>query len=165
MVIETKKKPLRISQMRYISAIIFFPLIIVLLSTDLIKNTFLGFNKYHIAIIVASVYILQNVYQYLKDYKYIYFSDEEGKLVLRYVSLRPFNNKKYSIEINKNDLHSYKIKHFPLNFKQQLILFVHTPQGIAKYPPISITALSEDEFNRMKKILNDILASVNPKKK
>ncbi len=151
--------------MRYISAIIFFPLIIVLTTTDLVKTTFLGLNKYYWAVVVAAIYILQNIYEYLKDYKYIYFSDEEGKLVLKYVSLRPFSNKKYSIEINKNDLYSYKIKHFPFNFKQELILFVHTPQGIAKYPPISISALYEKEFNQMKKILNDALAAGKSRKK
>ena len=157
MVIENKNKSVRISQVRYLFAIIFFPLVVVLTTTELVKDTFMGLNKYQWAMFVAAIYILQNIYEYLKDYKYIYFSDDEGKLLLRHVSLRPFDSKKYAVEIKKNDLHSYKIKRAPLNFKQDLILFVYTPQGIAKYPPISLSGLNEEEFNNMKKILNDTL--------
>ena len=157
MKIENKTKSLRISQMRYISAIIFFPLVIVLTTTKLVEDTFLGLNKYHWAIIVAAIYIGKNIYDYLKDYKYIFFSDEEGKLLFRYVSLRPFNNKKYSFEIKKNELYTYKIKRSPLNFKQDLVLYVNTPQGVAKYPPISISALNDLEFNKLKKALNETL--------
>jgi hypothetical protein len=158
MKVENKTKSLRISQFRYIIAIIFLPLIIVLTTTDLVEKTFLGLNKYHWAMVLAAIYILQNVYEYIKDFKYILLSDEEeGKLILRYVSLRPFNNKKYSVEINKNDLHSYKIKRHHFNIKQELIIYVNTPQGVAKYPPISISGLNEEEFNKMKKMLNQLL--------
>ncbi|MFO8234255.1 MAG: hypothetical protein R6U04_02450 [Bacteroidales bacterium] len=158
MIIENKTKSLRISQQRFLAAIIFFPLIVVLLATDLIEDKFLELNKYYWAIIATVIYLGQNVYEHLKDFNYIYFSDEEdNKLLLRYVSLKPFDSKKYSIEIKKEDLHSYKINRKSLNFKQELVLFVRTPQGIAKYPPISISALSEGELNQMKKVLNQIL--------
>ena len=159
MVIENKNKSVRISQVRYLFAIIFFPLIVILSTTDLIRESFIGLTKYHWAIVLAVAYLLQNIYEYLRDFNYIYFSDEDekGKLLLRYVSLRPFNNKKQSIEIKNDDLHSYKINRKGLNLKQELVLYVYTPQGIAKYPPISISALSEEEFNKMKKILNQTL--------
>jgi hypothetical protein len=156
MVIENKNFSLRISQLRYITAIIFLPLIVVFLATELVEKTFLGMNKYQWAIVAAALYMAHNTWEYIKEYNYIYFSDEEnGKLLLRYVSLRPFNNNKYSIEIQKNNLHSYKIVRH--TFKQKLVLYVKTPQGVAKYPPISISALNTDEFNKMKKILNQTI--------
>lgn len=152
---------MRVSQMRYIAAIIFFPLLVGLLVTDFIDKQVFGLSKYYLAVIATLIYLGHNYYEYLKDYKYIYFSDEENrKILLRYVSLMPFNNKRYSVEINKADLHSYKINRSSLNLRQELVLYVKTPQGIAKYPPISITALSEDQINQLKKALNKVLGII-----
>ncbi|MFP3860378.1 MAG: hypothetical protein ACLFUW_06110 [Bacteroidales bacterium] len=158
MKIENRSKSLRISQMRYITAIIFFPLLVGLLVTDFVDEQFFGLSKYYLAIFATLIYLAHNVYEYIKDFNYIYFSDEENhKILLRYVSLMPLKNKKYSVEIKKSDLHSYKISRSSMNLRQELILYVRTPQGIAKYPPVSITALSEDELNQMKKALNKVL--------
>lgn len=158
MKIENRNKSLRVSQMRYIAAIIFFPLLVGIFVTDFVDKQLLGLSKYYLAIIVTLIYLGHNFYGYLKDYNYIYFSDEDNrKILLRYVSLMPFSNKRYSVEINKADLHSYKIKRSSLNLRQELVLYVKTPQGIAKYPPISITALSEVQLNQLKKALNKVL--------
>ena len=153
MKIENTKKTLIINQLRYITVIAFIVIVVLLLTTDLIRNEFLGLNKYYWAVIVSLIYLGQNIIEYLKDYNYIYFTDENNIILFRYISLRPFKNKRYSIEISKENFHGYKIeRRSPL--KQEIIFFVKTPQGIAKYPPISISALSEDEFNKLKKSLN-----------
>jgi len=151
--IENSKKTLVISQMRYVMVIAFIVMVVVLLTTDLIDNKFLGLDKYYWAVIISILYVGQNIYEYLKDYNYIYFADENNKLLFRYIPLRPFKNKRYSIEISKDKFQGYKIER-PSPFKQEIVLFVKTPQGIAKYPPISLSALNEEEFNNLKKALN-----------
>lgn len=152
MEIENTKKSVRINQIQYISIISFIVLVIVLVTTDLVRDEFLGLNKYHWAFVVALAYILENVYEYLKDFNYIYFSDGGEKLLFRYASLRPFHNKRYSIEIDKNKYQGYKILRKPL--KQKIVFYVKTPQGTAKYPPVSITGLKEEELNQLKHALN-----------
>ena len=145
---------MRINQRRYISVVAFITILVALLATELVSNTFLGLNKYYWAVIVAAAYLVQNYYEYLKDYNYIYYNDEdENKILFRYISLRPLKNKRYSIEINKNQFQGYKVER-PSALKQVIILYIKTPQGVAKYPPISISALSEDEFNNLKHSLN-----------
>lgn len=153
MEIENTKKTLIINQLRYITVIAFIVIVVVLLTTDLIRTEFLGLSKYYWAIIAVLIYLGQNIFEYLKDYNYIYFSDENNKILFRYIPLRPFRNKRYSIEINKQEFHGYKIER-PSIFKQQIVLYVKTQQGVAKYPPISISALKEEEFNKLKKALN-----------
>ena len=153
MKIENTKKTLIINQLRYITVIAFIIIVVLLLTTDLIRTEFLGLNKYYWAVIVSLIYLAQNIFEYLRDYNYIYFSDENNKILFRYIPLRPFRSKRYSIEINKKEFHGYKIER-PSIFKQQIVLYVKTQQGVAKYPPISISALKEEEFNKLKKALN-----------
>ena len=153
MKIENTRKTLIINQLRYISVIAFIVIVVVLLTTDLIRTEFLGLNKYYWAAIVALIYLGQNILEYLKGYNYIYFSDENNKILFRYIPLRPFKNKRYSVEIGKDEFHGYKVERTS-PFRQVIILYVKTQQGIAKYPPISISALNEEEFNRIKKALN-----------
>ncbi|MGM0530655.1 MAG: hypothetical protein ACQER7_04830 [Bacteroidota bacterium] len=156
MKIENSKKTMVINQLRYIMVIAFIVIVVVLLTTDLIRSEFLGLNKYYWAVIISLLYLGQNIYEYLKDYNYIYFTDENNKILFRYIPLRPFKSKRYSIEINKGKFHGYKIER-PSVFKQEIVLFVKTSQGIAKYPPISISALNEEEFNKLKKALNQYI--------
>lgn len=157
MEIENTKKTLFINQMQYITVIAFIVIVVVLLTTDLMRRDFLGLSKYSWAIIISLIYLGQNIFEYLKNYNYIYYNDENNKILFRYVPLRPFNNKRYSIEIEKEKFHGYKIKR-PTIFKQEIVLYVKTPQGIAKYPPISISALNEEECNRLKKALNQYIS-------
>ncbi|MFP4621053.1 MAG: hypothetical protein ACLFM7_07045 [Bacteroidales bacterium] len=156
MEIENTKKTLVINQLRYIMVIAFIVIVVVLLTTDLIRNEFLGLNKYSWAIILSVIYVGINIFEYLRDYNYIYFTDEGNKILFRYIPLRAFRSKRYSLEISKQELHGYKVER-PSPFKQELVLFVKTPQGIAKYPPISISALNEEEYNKLKKALNRYL--------
>lgn len=158
MEIENKNRTVRINQMRYIAVIIFLPLVVLLLTSEVVDNTFWGLNKYHWAIVLAIIYILINVYEHIRDYNYIYVDDSEEKILFRYISLQPFKNRKYSIEIDKRKFYKYKILRSFLNIRKHIILYVQTPQGIAKYPPISITALDEDDMNKLKKMLNKYAA-------
>lgn len=154
MQLENSNKSVKINKIRYLAIISFIVIVIVLATTDLIREEFLGLNKYHWAVIVTLLYILENIYEYLKDFNYIYYSDEGEKIIFRYVSLRPFQNKRYSIEMNKSNFIGYKVVRSPLNFKQKIIFYVKTPSGSAKYPPVSITGLSNDQFNSLKHALN-----------
>ncbi len=153
---ENTRKTLIINQFRYIALIAFIVIVVILLTTDLIKTEFLGLNKYYWAAIVTIIYLAQNILEYLKGYNYIYFSDENNKILFRYIPLRPFRNKRYSVEIRKDEFHGYKVERSS-PFRKEIILYVKTPQGIAKYPSISISALNENEFNKLKKSLNRLL--------
>ena len=75
------------------------------------------------------------------NYNYFLYNDEGDKLVFRFVSLRPFDNKRTAIEINKKDFAGFKIEKSLFNLKQDLVVRIRTKNGIANYPSISLTAL------------------------
>jgi len=154
MEIDNTKKSVRINQIKYISMILFVVLLIVLLTTRLVSDEFLGMNNYQWAVVVTLLFILVNIYEYLKDYNYIYFSDSGEKLLFRYVSLRPFHSKRYSIEIDKKNFRGYKLMKGSLGLSRKIMFYIKTPRGTAKYPPVSISALGADEFNQLKYALN-----------
>jgi hypothetical protein len=128
----------------------------LLFTTDIAEKIPGELNKYHWAIIISVLYVAQNLFEYLRDYNYIYFNDEGNRILFRYIPLSPFKNRRYSIEIGKHEFHGYKIQK-PSLFKKMIVFYIKTPQGVAKYPPISISALNGDEFNQLKKALNQNL--------
>jgi len=126
----------------------------ILLLSGIFKERIGGFEKTHVIIFLTVIYIIYVVFAYILNYNYFSFTDENEKLVFRFVSLRPFDNQKKAVEIKKQNFHGYKISHSFLNLKQDLILIIKTKNGIAHYPPISITALDKKQKNLLKAALN-----------
>jgi hypothetical protein len=88
------------------------------------------------------------------NYQYVYFSDDGENIVFRYFNAGITGGKKNSVEINKKTFSGYKVekKHFGLS--QSIILYTQIRQGIAKYPPIHISALTKAEKNKIISLLN-----------
>lgn len=145
---DNKNKVLKLNMRRYIVLLIFTTIIGLLIFTRLLDNIW-GITK-TIALLIAIVaYLLYVLITYVINYQYIFYSDEGDKIILKYVSLRPFDNKRNAIEISKGNYYGYKIRKSFLNLKEEIIFLIQTPNGIAKYPPISIAALTP----KQKKIL------------
>jgi hypothetical protein len=62
MKIENTRKTLIINQLRYISVIAFIVIVVILLTTDLIKTEFLWLNKYYWAAIITLIYLGGNIF-------------------------------------------------------------------------------------------------------
>jgi hypothetical protein len=131
-------------------------LLSVVLISDFFDGPIFGISRESFAISISALYILINVYRFFLDLNFINYADLEGKITIRYFSLRPFMQKHRSIEISKNSFVKYEIISKAAGLKKYLILYQRVHNKIAKYPPVSITALSNDE-------LNSILASLNSK--
>jgi len=110
---------------------------------------------YVVAFMLIFIFIL--VYRYFLHYNYIYFDDENNKIIIRYYHLKLFNKNFKSIEIPKNSFVKFEEKIFFLKQRHDLILYQKTNKGIAKYPPVSITAL-----NKVQK--KEIILSLNKTK-
>ena len=65
--------------------------------------------------------------------------------MLRYFSPGLFTARKNSIEIPKKEFAGYEIESFFMRYREKVILMRKTGKGVAKYPPVSITALSHSE--------------------
>ena len=89
------------------------------------------------------------------NYNYIFFTDDSGKFTFKFVSLRPFDNKKKLIEIHKKDFDNSSFKKSFFNLKTDLTLYANTANGVVSYPSISLSALSKEQIQILKKTLQN----------
>jgi hypothetical protein len=142
MIIDLKRTVLKIQLRRFITLLVLVIIILALLSVLDSNESYLGLTKYQWLIIVCAIYVLSTLYQAFLDLNYIYFSDQGDKIILRYFSMSFFNNKKQTIEIPKQSFSGYELKLVFAGLKQKLILYERVKNADAKYPGVSLTALS-----------------------
>ncbi len=157
MVIDNTKVVIRDRKLMIIMAISFTVIIPILCFTEFFDYPVLGINREIYIIFICSLYLFINVYRFILDLNYIYFNDNNVKLIIKFYSLRPFMKKHRSIEIQKETLYKYEIKRSIASRKKSLILFQRVNNRVAKYPPISISALNEEEFINLLTSLNAVV--------
>ena len=129
-------------------------IIVLVLFTNLYDEDAMNVSKALMTFIIIGVYLLFIIFNILRDFNYIYFNDEGDKLVLRYFSLSIFTQKKNSIEIPKRSFAGYKIEKSVAGLKEKLILLQKLENRIAKYPAVSITALTSKQKSDVVNSLN-----------
>jgi hypothetical protein len=164
MIIDLKKTILKKNLGRFISLILLGLFICGLLFIDFRRDLINGLSNSLLAIFCAIAYIMYAFYESFRNYNYIYFNDESDKIVLRYFSPNMFTSKKNSIEIPKKDFAGYSLHSFFMRYRETVTLFRNSGKGVAKYPPVSITALSNEERYALLFTLNQ-LNKVNEKQK
>ena len=158
MLFDNSRKVLKLNIIRYLIFLVYVIFMGFLILSGLFNEPVFGISKNALIIIFSVIYIIYIVYVYIRNYNFFKYIDEGGKLVFRFISLRPFDNKKNSIEILKKDFRGYKIQESVLNFKVDLILSVKTKKGVVNYPPISITALTNKYKSILKSSLNQFVS-------
>lgn len=121
--------------------------IILAFPAGIIKFPVLGMNETILTLILVSIWVIFTFAPALMNYQYIFFSDENERIIVRYFNAGVFGGKKNSIEIHKSVFAGYKTEKGFLALK--LILFQKLGDGVAKYPPVYITALSRQEKQKL----------------
>jgi hypothetical protein len=155
MIIDLSRTIIRKNLASLISTVVVTLVIIILLVTPL-DNIFNDIENSLLAIFLAAAYVIYVIYISFRNYNYIYYNDETEKLILRYFSPNIFSEKKNSIEFPKQEFADYKLNSFFMRYREQIILFRKTKKGLANYPPVSITALSISERERLLRSLNEL---------
>jgi hypothetical protein len=88
------------------------------------------------------------------NYQFISFSDEGDYIIFRYFTAGIVGGKKNSVEINKTSFSGYKIETRFFGLIQIITLLQKVQGGIAKYPPVYISALTKEEKTKVIKSLN-----------
>lgn len=155
MIIDIKKTIYR-KNLGKLFALLFLVLVICLLLFLPVYDLFKGIKNSMLAIFFAIAYVIYAFYESFRNYNYIYFSDESDKIVLRYFAPTYFTSKKNSIEIPKKEFAGYTLKSFFMRYRESITLIKRSGKGLAKYPPVSITALSPEERDSLLITLNRI---------
>ncbi|MEE4198585.1 MAG: hypothetical protein V2I54_13180 [Bacteroidales bacterium] len=153
---DNKYKVLNLNKRRYIILLFFASVIGLLIFSNLFNEPVWGIDKTTAVIIAISLYMVYITIIYILNYHYIIYSDEGDKISLKFVSLRPFDNKRNVIEIPKKRYNGYKVSRSFFNLKEELILSIHTDKGAARYPPVSITALTPKQKKMLFNSLNQL---------
>ena len=152
--IDIRKTAIRMRLRGLALAFIFSTLILVILLTNFLNQPAFGIGKAHVIIFLAAIYLLMVVYNYMRDYHYIFFSDDSNKIILRFYSMHPLSQAKRSIEIPRGTLLRFEVKNSLMGLNKKLVLFQKVKGGVYKYPAVSITALSQDERMQLLQALN-----------
>jgi hypothetical protein len=154
MTLDTQRNVIK-NQLRRLITIIIYAFFLTLLM--LVKNRrteFLGINPYQWSLILTMVFVILFMLESLLNLNYIYFSDDDDRIVFRYFSMSFLNKKKNSIEIPKDRFRGYILEKSLLGFKKKIILMQRVKDIDAKYPAVSISALNKNQTARLIKALD-----------
>jgi len=118
------------------------------------KLTLFGWSHDMWTIIFVGILIFIMFLPIWLNHQYISYSDDEELIVFRYFTSGLFGGRKNSIEIEKRTFAGYKTEKQLMGLSLSITLFQKTKKGIAKYPPIYITALKKEERAKIFRSLN-----------
>ncbi|WP_421920681.1 hypothetical protein [Marinifilum sp.] len=132
-------------------------LLIFLFLATIVLLLYLNVNKpYQIIGIMSAVFLLIIVFSFHLNFNFLIYKEGDDKIILRYYPLHPFHDNFKSIEIPKNLLAKFEIENKTFGLKPKLSLFQITDKGIAKYPPVCLSAFSKTERKQIIQSLSRI---------
>ena len=148
MKIENKSRIRKLRKLFFMGSVVIAVVALILFLSNL--------NIYGLATI--GVFAIWFLFFQVSDYQYIYFSDENNKILLRYYKVIRFGNSEYSsIEFPQYMLQNAYFENSMAGKMSDLTFIVKTKRGMAEYPSVSLTALTKKERKEMQQALNNIL--------
>lgn len=127
----------------------------------LIAMTVLIFmEKFTPLAILAGIFLLGLLIVAILNFQYIRITQEKNKLILRYYSIFSINRIYQAIEIPIEHLRKVEVFKLLFGLKWDLRFTVKIRQGIADYPPVSLSAVP---FKDRRKILEQLILLVPSK--
>ncbi|MBO7652010.1 MAG: hypothetical protein J6S84_04755 [Bacteroidales bacterium] len=130
--------------------------VLVLVAVVVLDLIFRWVPNFILVYVCIALFVLFEAYLLMKKYNYIYYNSDGFKIILKYTSLGMFSAGNYKLEIPKKDFVRIEIEKSIMGMRKMVVIYVRTPNGIAKFKPISISVLSEAELNDMMSDLESI---------
>jgi hypothetical protein len=134
--------------------VIFLAFIVLTYVAQMIRYPLLGLGESTWTLILAVLYLMYAFMPMYRNYQYIYFSDEGDNIIFRYFTAGIVGGRKNSIQISKGTLSGFTTDKKLGGLVESLTLFQKFREGVAKYPPVYISALSKDERTKLFRALN-----------
>ena len=164
MTINNSKSVINLKILQRTSIIVYLILLALAFAAMLIKFPLLGMSRAAWTIIFTVCFMIIMFLPVLMNYQYIYFSDEGDTIIFRYYSAGLFEGKKNSVEIGKRTFSGFTFDEKFFGLVQSVILYQRLKEGIAKYPPIYISALKRQDKDIIIESLNSYAPRVKGKK-
>jgi hypothetical protein len=138
----------------FVASVVLLAFVILSYFSKFIKYPFLGLSETIWTVILVVVWLFLAILPIILKYQYISYSDEGEKIIFRYFSSGVFGGRKNSVEINKQSFSGYKTESGFFGRIQKITLFQQLKEGVAKYPPFYISALTKKERDMILKSLD-----------
>lgn len=138
----------------FLATVLFLVYLVMAYIAKFIPFPLLGLSDTVWTVIITIIYIVFLFYPMYLNYQYIYFSDDGYSIIFRYFNAGIAGGRKNSVEINKNTFAGYRLEKKTFGMIQYLILYQRIQNGLAKYPPVYISALTNDEKKKVFRTLN-----------
>ena len=109
-------------------------------------------NPAYMTFVLVSLFVIFVVMVGLnlaRENNFIIYKETDDRVIVRYYPLHPFHDKFKSIEISKKTFSHFELKKCRLGLREDLFLFQMSAKGLAKYPGISLSALSKEQRNEV----------------
>jgi len=154
MIIDNKRNIYRIWLRKLVFTIIFTASIVAVIFLKAFDQPGSPITKYHLIIAIALIFIVISVIGFLKNPYYFYFDDVQDVLVFRFYPVGFFNSSKSSVQIPKAQFVKYDIDKFFLGTQEKLILHQLYRNKVARYKPISLSAVDKADREKLKAALS-----------
>jgi hypothetical protein len=144
----------------FVATIIFLVYIVLIYVGRVIRFPLESIQSTPVTIALSSIYLIIILLPIILKKMYIYYSDDGDNLVIKYFYAGMITGKKNSIVINKKTFAGYRIEKGFLGIFQAIIVTQRMKQGIAKYPPVSISSLKRKEKEKILYSLNSYSGGV-----
>ena len=164
MTINNSKSVINLKILQRTSIIVYLIFLALAFAAMIIKFPFLGMSRAVWTIILTACFLIIMFLPVLLNYQYIYFSDDGDTIIFRYYSASLFEGKKNSVEIGKRTFSGFTFDKKFFGLVQSVTLYQRLKEGIAKYPPIFISALKRLDKDSILESLNSYAPRVKGKK-
>ena len=154
MKIDNQKTMYRIWISRLTSSVIFTALVVVVIFLEVLEKDNSPVSKAELIILLSLIFIIYSLLGFMRNPYYFYFDDNNDVLVFRYYAIAFFNSKKNSVEIPKQHFVKFETSKFFFGRYEKLVLYQFYRNKIAKYPSISLSAISKSEREKLKLALD-----------
>lgn len=145
--------------------ILYLTFLVLSFAASIIRFPFLGMTKTTWLMLATLIFLIILLIPIVLNYQYIFFTDEGNMLVFRYYSTGLVTGNKNSVEIEKRTFSGFTIDKSLFGLIQSITLYQRMKEGVAKYPPIHISALKPREREEIIKTLTSYAPRVKGKKR
>lgn len=134
--------------------VLFLAYIILSYAAKMFKLTLFGMSDTFWTIVLAALWLFVAFIPMFLNYQYVTYSDEGDTIIFRYFTSGIVGGKKNSVEIDKRTFAGYKTEKKLFGLIRSITLYQRFKEGVAKYPPIYISALNKEERSKIFRSLN-----------
>jgi len=138
----------------FAATVVVLAYIVLTYVAKMIKYPLLGMSDTTWTLILVVVYLLVAFFPMFLNYQFIHFSDDGEKIIFRYFTAGIAGGRKNSVEINKKTFSGYRTESRLFGLIRSITLFQQFNEGVAKYPPVYISALNREERAKVLRSLN-----------